>query len=53
VFQPEWESMDRKELRKLQSARLRERVEQVYHRVPFYRRRFEEAGITPEKIRGV
>src|SRR5690606_19704530 len=53
VFQPEWESMDRKDLRRLQSERLRKVVERVYHRVPFYRQRFDEAGITPEDIRGV
>lgn len=53
MFQPEWESLDRQDLRKLQSIRLRKRVEQVYHRVPFYRRKFDEAGITPEDIRGV
>ena len=53
MFQPEWESMDRKDLRRLQSERLRKVVERVYHRVPFYRQRFDEAGITPEDIRGV
>src|SRR5690606_18865956 len=45
--------MDRKDLRRLQSERLREVVERVYQRVPFYRQRFDEAGITPEDIRGV
>ena len=53
MFQPELEAMDRKDLRKLQSERLQRIVERVYHRVPFYRRKFDEAGISPEDIRGV
>lgn len=53
LFQPEIETMDRPALKRLQSALLRETVERVYHRVPFYRRLFDERGIKPEDIRGV
>ena len=42
--------MSRPELTVLQSRNLRALVERVYARVPFYRRKFEEAGIQPSAI---
>ncbi len=53
MFQPEIEAMDRSSLRNLQSKRLRETVTRVYYNVPFYRRLFDEEGITPDDIRTV
>ena len=47
------ETMSREDLRALQARRLRETVERVYHLVPFYRRKLEEAGVRPEDIRSV
>ncbi|WP_302082604.1 phenylacetate--CoA ligase PaaK [Salinibaculum rarum] len=47
------ESLDRSELRELQSERLRETVEHVYENVPFYRDKLDENGITPDDIDGV
>lgn len=49
----EVETMSRPELEKIQSERLRQTVTRVYQNVPFYREKFDEAGIKPEDIRGV
>jgi len=49
----EAETMPREELQKLQLQRLREVVRYAYERVPFYRKRFEAAGIKPEDIRSL
>lgn len=49
----EAETMPREELRKLQLQRLREVVKYAYERVPFYRKRFEAAGIKPEDIKSL
>lgn len=43
----------RKELTELQSKRLRAVVKRVYENNAFYRRKFDEKGITPDDIRGV
>jgi phenylacetate-CoA ligase len=53
IFDREHECMGREELQKLQSERLAALVKRVYDRVPFYRRLFDEAGIAPEKVRGL
>jgi phenylacetate-CoA ligase len=53
IFDREHECMDRKDLEKLQSERLVSLAKRVYDRVPFYRSLFDEAGVAPEKVRGV
>lgn len=45
--------MDPESLRKLQSEKLVKLINYVYDRSPFYRKRFEEAGIKPEDIRSI
>ena len=35
---------------KLQLERLQKSVERVYSRVPFYRKKLDEAGVTPDSI---
>ncbi len=47
------ETMDREQLRELQSRRLREIVARNYHNVPFYKQKLDEAGITPEDIQSI
>jgi phenylacetate-CoA ligase len=47
------ETASREELRELKDERLRETVERVYDRVPFYRRAFDDYGITPKDIGGI
>jgi phenylacetate-CoA ligase len=44
------ECMEREELRRIQSERLRETVERVYFNVPYYRNKMQEAGLGPESI---
>lgn len=52
-FQPEVECADRESLRELQSQRLREMITRCYEKVPFYRKKLDEAGIKPEDIKTV
>ncbi|BEG98497.1 phenylacetate--CoA ligase family protein [Bacteroides sedimenti] len=47
------ECMDREGLRKIQSIRLKKMVEYVYLNTPFYRKKMQEIGITPDDIQGV
>ena len=44
------ECMDRESLRKIQSIRLKKIVDYVYHNTPFYRKKMQEMGITPDDI---
>ena len=47
------ECMDREEMKKLQSLRLKRVVERVYHNCEPYRKRMQEAGVTPEDINSI
>ncbi|UOQ74557.1 phenylacetate--CoA ligase family protein [Hymenobacter cellulosilyticus] len=53
LFQPEIERMPLAQLRELQNARLRQQVEYVYHRVPFYKAKLEALGIHPSSFKGL
>jgi phenylacetate-CoA ligase len=44
------ETASRDELRELQADRLRETVAHAYETIPFYRERFDEAGVAPEDV---
>ncbi len=50
-WQPDGECMDREELEQLQLERLEATLTRVYKNVPFYRRRFDEAGFVPDDLR--
>ena len=50
IWNSHFECMDRKEIRQVQSERLRETVERVYFNVPYFRNRMQEAGLGPESI---
>ena len=52
-FQPEIETMPYDELRALQNERLVKQVHHVWDHVPYYRKKMEEKGVTPEDIHGV
>jgi phenylacetate-CoA ligase len=52
-WQPEYEQMDRKELEQLQLERLASTLNRVYMNVPFYRRKFDEAGFNPDDVRSL
>jgi len=47
------ESASREALENLQLSRLRETVQRVYHLVPFYRKKIDEAGVKPGDIQSV
>ncbi len=47
------ESMDRGGLKKLQGERLAKISAYVYERVPFYKKKFDEAGVSPGDIKSV
>lgn len=50
IWNEKYECMERKDLEALQSRRLREVVETVCNKVPFYQNRFSEKGIVPSQI---
>ena len=45
------ETMPRSELKELQLKKLKKQVRYVYNNSPFYRRKFDEAGVKPEDIK--
>lgn len=45
------ETMDRADLERLQLERLKKLVDYCYNRVPFYKKRLDEAGVTADKIK--
>jgi phenylacetate-CoA ligase len=53
VWNEEAECMDLEEKKELQLKRLQETVEKAYENVPFYRNKFNEAGIKPEDIQSL
>lgn len=50
MYQPEYETMQRSELEALQLARLQKTVALLYDRVPTYRKRWDELGLTPRRL---
>ncbi len=53
IWDKKYECMDREQIRELQSERLREVVNRVYNKVPYYRQIFDGEGIKPGDIKGV
>src|SRR5512134_2861694 len=49
-WEPGLEKMDREELIQLQLERLESTLNRVYRNVPFYRKKFDELGISPDDI---
>jgi phenylacetate-CoA ligase len=49
-WEPDKECMDRDELEQLQLERLQATLNRVYAHVPFYRKKFDSLGITPEDV---
>ncbi len=50
IWNEEFECMDRRDLEKLQVERLKALVERVSKTVPFYQKKFAEAGVTADDI---
>ncbi|MCD6320316.1 MAG: phenylacetate--CoA ligase [Candidatus Desulfofervidaceae bacterium] len=53
IYNDEYETMPREALEAIQLRRLRNTLERVYATVPFYRRKFEKAGIKPDDIKSL
>ena len=53
IRDPEHEQMPRKKLEQLQLERLRAKVREVYEKVPFYNRAFEERGISHDDLKTI
>jgi len=51
IFQPEFEKMPRSKLVELQEERLRKIVKYCHEKVPVYKKKFKDAGITPEDVK--
>ncbi len=49
-WEPDKECMDREELAQLQLERLQATLNRVYAHVPFYRKRFDSMGFSPEDV---
>ncbi len=53
IYNDEYETMPREALEAIQLRRLQQTVERVYNTVPFYRKKFDEAGVRPEDIKSL
>lgn len=51
IYDMEYETMPREALEAIQLRRLQATLQRVYANVPFYRQKFDEAGITPHDIK--
>ena len=53
IYNEEFETMPREALEALQLKRLQNVVKRVYEKVPFYKERFDSAGIKPQDIKSL
>ena len=51
-FQPEIETASAEQIKAWQDERLAKQVKHVWDNVPYYRKKMEEAGLTPDDIKG-
>lgn len=52
-YDPEIETASRDEIRKQQEEKLKATVQHAWDQSPFYRKKFEEANFTPDKMRSI
>ncbi len=52
-YQQEIECASREKIRELQNERLVNQVKHVWDNVPYYRKKMEEKGVTPDDIKGI
>lgn len=52
-YQKEFECASPEKIRELQDERLVKQVKHVWDNVPYYRKKMEEKGVTPDNIKGV
>ncbi len=53
IWNEKIECADRSELKAIQTERLRETVQRIYHNVPCYRKKMQEEGLVPDDIRSL
>jgi phenylacetate-CoA ligase len=53
ILDPEHEQMTRTALERLQLKRLRHKLKEVYEKVPFYRRTFDDRRFKPDELRNL
>lgn len=51
MYEPHYESLPREDLEKLQLRRLQDLCTRVYANVPFYKKKFDKAGVHPSDIK--
>jgi len=51
IFEPQYETMPKEKLEKLQATRLRKIVHYCYGHIPSYKHKFKNVGIAPSKIK--
>ena len=49
-YQPEIETASREKIKALQDERLVKQVKHIWDNVPYYRKKMEEKGVTPDDI---
>ncbi|MBR4210386.1 MAG: phenylacetate--CoA ligase [Lachnospiraceae bacterium] len=52
-YQPEIECASREEIIAIQNKKLKEQVKHVWDNVPYYRKKMEEAGVTPDDVQSI
>ncbi len=52
-YQPEIECASREEIIAIQNKKLKEQVKHVWDNVPYYRKKMEEAGVTPDDVQTI
>ena len=52
-FQPEIECASREEIVKIQNEKLKEQIKHVWENVPYYRKKMEKKGVTPDDIQSI
>jgi phenylacetate-CoA ligase len=53
IFNEEFETLPRPAIEALQLKRLQDVTKRVYERVPFYKKKFDEAGVKPNDIKSI
>lgn len=53
IWNEKIECASREEMRAIQTERLKETVSRIYHNVPSYRQKMQEAGLVPDDIKSV
>lgn len=53
IFNEEFETLPREALEALQLKRLKQAADRVYHTVGFYKKSFDNAGVTPDDIKSL